>query len=379
MTGKPEYETDRGVNTRPSGGGSAAEPALWRRPRWLRAPLLALVWTALLVYGSLLPWGFDLGGAAARSGGTWQAATAWITSPRWGPAAAEASSLGMPNWASDLAVNLMLYGPLGVLLRLTMSRLTGRHAVQVLCAAAAVVWLSWTIESTQSLIPGRYASLQDVLANSLGGCLGVMLGHRVNSAWRAGAFAIYRLTARPMGAFSQRLLTHRRRPAVMFAALAVNAGLIASWYALTTTSIDGAHGGGAGVHTVPFERYFDRSYDVAAVLLGRSLIVYCLAGSVLMLTMMRGRTRQALGWVVLTVALTAAAFEALKLLSPAPDADVTEPLIALIAGGLVLTATFMLVHACRSSCRRHKQLPVAVDRRGRKHDYRFALGPDKPD
>lgn len=358
-------------------GASAIEPALWRRPGWLRAPLLALAWSALLIYGSLLPWGFDLTGAAAGAGGIGSATIAWITSPGWVPAIAESSSLGMPNRVSDLVVNLLLYGPLGVLLRLTMSRLTGRQVVQVVSAVAAVGLLSWMIESTQSLIPGRYASLQDVLANTLGGCVGVMLGHRVNSAWRAGAFTLYRLTAKPMGVLDHRLLTPRNRPVVMFTALAVNAGLIAWWYALTATSADGAHGGQTGVHLVPFERYFDRSYDVAAVLLGRSMIVYCLAGAVWMLTLMRGRTRRALGWVVLTAALTATAVEALKLMGPGAGADVTEPLIALIAGGLVLTAAFMLVHACRCSCRRLEQLPVEVDRRGRRHDYRFALGTDK--
>ncbi len=357
----------------------ASEPALWRRPGWLRAPLLAVVWAALLVYGSLLPWGFDLNSAIIEAGGVGPAIIDWITSPSWVPAVTLTSSFGVPNWASDLVLNLLLYGPLGVLLRLTLSRLTGRHIVQIVSAVAAIAALSWMIESTQSLIPGRYASIQDVLANSLGGCAGVMLGHRINSAWRAGAFTLYRWTANPMGALHHRLHTHRTRPAVMFIALAVNAGLIALWYTLTATSEGGAPGDQTAVYLVPFQRYFDRSYDVAAVLLGRSMIVYCLAGAVWMLTMMRGQTRRTLGWVVLTAALTAAVVEALKLMGPGSAADVTEPLIALIAGGLVLTAAFMLVHACRCSCRRLEQSPVDVDRRRRGHDYRFAMEPDKPD
>jgi hypothetical protein len=357
-------------------GSAATEPALWRRPGWLRAPLLALAWAALVIYGSLLPWGLELNTAIIEAGGMGSAIIAWITSPTWIQSVPDTSSLGVPTWASDLVLNLLLYGPLGVLLRLTLSRITGRQGVQVVCAMAAIVSLSWMIESTQSLIPGRYASIQDVIANSLGGCVGVVLGHWINSTWRAWAFMLYRWTATPMSVLHHRLHAHKTRPGVMFTALAVNVGLIALWYSLTATPTSEAHGE-TTVFLVPFERYFDRSYDVAAALLGRSMIVYCLAGAVWMLTMMRGSTRKALGWVVLTAALTAAAVESLKILGPGVGADVTEPLIALIAGGLVLTAAFMLVHACRCSCRRVGEFPVEFDRRKRGHDYRFALGSDK--
>ena len=334
--------------------------------------MLGLVWLAMLVYGSLLPWGFDFQGFAAEAGGTWPAVLAWITSPRWVPTAAEVSSQGVPNWVSDLVLNLLLYGPLGVLFRLTASRVTGRHVVQIVSAVFAVVLLSWLIESTQSLIPGRYATIQDVLANSFGGVVGVLLGHKINSLWRAVAFAIYRRTAKPMCTIHQRLLAQRRKPVVMFAVLLVNVVLIGGWYVLSPHTADGA----GGLRLVPFQSHFARSYDVAAVLLGRSMIVYCLAGVVLMLTMMHGRTRAALSWVVLTVALMAAGVEAVKLAGGAKQADVTEPLLALIAGGLVLTLAFMLLHACRCSCRRREQTPVSADRRGRPHDYRFALGAD---
>lgn len=356
----------------------ASQPALWLRPGWLRAPLLALAWSALVIYGSLLPWGLDLSGAVSDAGGIAPALLHWVTSPAWIPTVTEASSYGIPNWASDLTTNLLLYGPLGVLLRLTASRLTGRHIWQIVSAAAAITLLSWMIESTQSLIPGRYASIQDVLANSLGGYVGVLIGHRINSAWRATAFVIYRRTAHPIGVLHHRLHTHRTRPAVMFIALAINAGLIALWYLFTASPAGADHAGQQALNLVPFQRYFERSYDVAAVLLGRSMIVYCLAGSVWMLTMMRGRTRGTLGWVVLTASLTAAVVESLKLLGPGTGADVTEPLIAMIAGGLVLTTAFMLVHACRCSCRRLEQFPIQTDRRRHTHDYRFAMGPDKP-
>ncbi len=343
----------------------------------MRAPLLALAWAGLLVYGSLLPWDIQVSAAIRDAGGIAPAVLQWLTSPAWLPAVTETSSLGVPNWVSDLLTNLLIYGPLGVLLRLTLSRITGKQWVQVVSAVLMIASLSWLIESTQSLIPGRYAAIQDVLANSLGGAVGVLLGHRVNSLWRAVAFLLLRRTAGPINAVSQRLQSPRLRPTVMFAALVTNVVLIVLWYAFSVSQHGGNGADEQSVYLVPFQQAFNRSYDVAGLLLGQSLIVYCLAGSVWMLTMMRGRTRRALGWVVLTAALTAAAVEGMKLIGHRASADITEPLIALIAGGLVLTAGFMLVHACRAACRRVQQVPVGVDRRRRSHDYRFALRPDK--
>lgn len=364
-----------------SGMSRSPVPALWQRPGWLRAPGMALVWAALVVYGSLLPFGMDFGGAIGRAGGVLPAILALVSSPAWVPAVAETSSLGVPTWVSDLVLNLVLYGPLGVLLRLTASRITGKQFIQVVSGVLAVAALSWMIEATQSLIPGRYASIQDVLANTLGGVVGVLLGHKINSAWRGLAFLMYRKLHRPWEKLTRWVPEQRSRPLVVFTVLAVNVCLIAAWFAFSGPAVPASGGEvhGKALQLVPFKQQFDRSYDVAAVLLGRSLIVYCLAGAVVMLTMMRGSTRRALGWVVLAVALSAACLEAAKLLGRGVAADITEPMIAVIAGGLVLTAGFMMVHASRVSCRRHQQRPVAVERRSQSHDYRFALGPDNRD
>ncbi len=336
---------------------------------------MTLLLTGLLVYGSLLPWSFDIAGYVAASGGSWQSVFSWVTSPRWIPAATNVSSYGVPVWISDLVLNLLLYGPLGVLLRLTASRITGRQWAQIALSVMAVVALSWLIESTQSLIPGRYASIQDVLNNSFGGAVGVLLGHRMNSLWRWSAFVFYRRTAGPRYAINHYLSKQRSRPTVMFGVLIINAMCIGLWYWVTSQPSDGS----AAVSLVPFAEHFSRSYDVAAVLVSRSMVVYCLLGGLLMVMMMRGRTRAALGWVVLLVALMAAGVEVMKLLSvEGGSADVTEPLLAMMAGGFVLTLGFMLMHACRCSCRRRVQMPVATERRQREHDYRFAIASDNP-
>jgi len=126
-----------------------------------------------------------------------------------------------------------------------------------------------------------------------------------------------------------------------------------------------------------FERYFQRSYDVGVLLLSQTAVIYCLAGALLMLPVMRGRSRWALVGVALSVCVMAIAAEGLKPMAMGAPADVTDPMIALFCGGLVLAMGFMGVNACRRSCRRRCAGPVRIERRGHRHDYRFALGPDK--
>ncbi|GAB4185985.1 MAG: hypothetical protein Kow00105_00390 [Phycisphaeraceae bacterium] len=366
----------QGLSSNPPGG-----PALWQRPAWLRAPLLALAWACLLAYGSLLPFGFDLSGAIHDAGGAGSAVWVWISSPRWVQASASSSSLGIPAWVSDLITNLLIYGPLGALLRLTWSRVTGRHLIQIVLSVFCVFMMSWLLEATQSLIPGRYASLQDVLTNTAGGAVGVMLGHQLNALWRRTAFWIYRVSLNVFTAIQVRIggripSTYRHKLLVVLV-VCTNVLLVGMWWCLSGPT--SAETGGQVIQWVPFRAQFERSYDVAAVMLGRSLIVYCLVGALVMLPTMRGRSRRALGWVVLGTGLMAAGVEGLKLtgVGGTRSADLTELMLALIAGGLVLMLGFMVVHAARLSCRRVQARPVAFERRRRPHDYRFSLRADK--
>src|SRR5690606_29830585 len=101
---------------------------------------------------------------------------------------------------------------------------------------------------------------------------------------------------------------------------------------------------------------------------GRSLLVYCVLGMLLSVAMMRKHQRRPLLWVALTTAVLVAAQQAL-----CGRADVTEPIVALIAVGLVFTTAWLFVHAVRRSCRRRTATPVAHDRRRRPHDYAFAV------
>lgn len=119
---------------------------------------LLLLTIALIVYGSLYPWQFD-----------W-----WRTSE-------SPLDVLLRSWPQhvdrfllrDVALNLLLYTPLGLTAFLAVAR---RHS-RALAAAAAVLLgaaLSTGVEIAQVYVPGRVSSLLDVTTNSLGTVAGVL-------------------------------------------------------------------------------------------------------------------------------------------------------------------------------------------------------------
>jgi VanZ like protein len=96
-------------------------------------------------------------------------------------AAAEATSLWClvcgDYGGGDVVVNLLLFIPLALGLRLL-----GWSPAAVVATGAAI---SFTVEFLQlALIPGRDASLSDLLTNTLGSGLGAVLGSKLTSLLR---------------------------------------------------------------------------------------------------------------------------------------------------------------------------------------------------
>src|SRR5690606_13133120 len=89
----------------------------WRQPAWATPTALAVAWATMIGYGSLLPLQFDVAGFLARHDGLVAAAQAWLASPTWRLVDGRVSQLGVPAWQSDLLLNLLLYIPLGLLVR----------------------------------------------------------------------------------------------------------------------------------------------------------------------------------------------------------------------------------------------------------------------
>ena len=121
---------------------------------------LLLLAAALIVYGSLYPFRFE-----------------------WWRSAENPLDVMLRGWPAtidrfvlrDVALNVLLYIPLGFAAVLA----AGRRSSRMAAAAAALllgVGLSTTMEVAQVYVPGRVSSLLDVLTNSIGTAAGVGLG-----------------------------------------------------------------------------------------------------------------------------------------------------------------------------------------------------------
>jgi VanZ family protein len=121
---------------------------------------LLLLTVALIVYGSLYPWHFE-----------W-----WRSSESPLDVLLRSWPEHVDRWVlRDVALNVLLYVPLGMAAFLAMAR---RHS-RVAAAAAALLLgacLSTAIEITQVYVPGRVSSLLDVTTNSVGTAVGALMG-----------------------------------------------------------------------------------------------------------------------------------------------------------------------------------------------------------
>jgi VanZ family protein len=140
-----------------------------RRHRLVR--LLAAVWAAAIVYGSLLPW------HGWRVIGVYPLAFLVEPWPRF--------------WtAFDVVANVLAYVPLGALLVGEQRCAQRPRWATVTLAVLICSALSLSMESLQTLLPGRVPSRLDWLANTLGSLLGAlaarMIGRR-QTPWLRGS------------------------------------------------------------------------------------------------------------------------------------------------------------------------------------------------
>jgi glycopeptide antibiotics resistance protein len=134
-------------------------PTLSPRQRRQLAGLL-LAWAAFVAYGSWVPLDFQARDPVAVWAALWQ----------WTPAAA------LRAQRLDTAVNVLLTVPLGFGLALLRARPDGRVSwLARVGIVLAVLPLSLGVEWVQGFLPGRSESLGDVLAQTLGTALGVLL------------------------------------------------------------------------------------------------------------------------------------------------------------------------------------------------------------
>ncbi|MEM1354965.1 MAG: VanZ family protein [Planctomycetota bacterium] len=353
---KPEPQPEHasappGIASNPSAKG-------YRHPLWAHPRLLALVCVVLIAYGSLLP--FDLTFPDGARG--WRHT---LSAPQWVQAEGPTSSLGLSPSASDLAINLLLYVPLGVLLRLSIPRGIRPGMKGVALALFGITAVSWSLESLQSLTPTRVSSLNDVVANvgtgGLSACLCLW-------AWARFGTVVFRVYCRTEPIRRHARSTFRKvqsRPALTYSFVAVNALLIGLWYLVQVSQYQ--HDGG---EAMPFVSAFKLPYDSAVVRLGRSMLVYVGLGTIVLLAMVSRHERVRLGWVVVTVIGLAVAAEAYRAATFNARPDITALILAAAAATLMGLTLYCFSIAVRKANRRSQQKPYdGPDRRRMRYDY----------
>lgn len=322
---------------------------------------LTLVWLALLVYGSLIP--FDLSWGALTELGLWGLAT----SPQWRlPSMGESSSQGVSKLASDLATNLVLYLPLG----LFAARWFKRQWGMAWLAMILVVLTSWTLECLQGLSPSRSASSVDILTNSISGFVGVLLAGLIVGGFRQTVFRTYTQLINPWRDLRE-AMAQRRGLQVLIGLLAV-VGVVLLLVTYRTVGGDpvGVGSSGETVNYMPFADHFKRSYDVAAVFLGRSMLFYTLAACLLSLIVLRQPRHARWKWAVLLMAGVSFGFEMLDRVQGQARADITEPILAVSAVVMLFSGLAMAGYAIRTASRRRQQQDYdGPERRRREHVY----------
>lgn len=347
----------------PNNMQSMATTSLSRRHVWTRPGVLAICVVAVLIYGSLLPFDFEWSAAVHASGGVLPALLDAFLSPQWTLARAGKSSLGLSFEMSDLLMNLALYLPLGVTVRMMLRAWWQRWPFEVLGACAIAFFLSWSVESLQSLMPSRYASINDVLCNCSAALLAALIAPGVWRVYRLSAFALYCRLAGVLAA----LRSLAQKPSVGIAIAAINALVIGLWY---VGELQKAGIGDRSMIALPFERAFHLPYDLGVLVLGEALLAYAGIGCLLMLLTYTGVQRIAMGWVVLGVVALAFAAEVSRAATHDTTPDITGPLLALSAAAIMAVTIYTLSFAVRRSNRRHTvQSYDGPDRRRLPHDY----------
>lgn len=358
---------------------SIIHPELAQSPRWVQRidatsshyVLLAAAWMAFVAYGSLVP--FDFKAPWPPDTGAFSLALYWlylaINSPKWWDHATIdlMNNLGESSIWGDYAMNLMLYLPIGALLRLRLLRMGRPTWRQIAEPALAVLLLCWAVECMQGMVASRLASYNDIVVNTAGGLIGAMASRRGAMAMRQAVFFLYCRVAHWMhdiGAFVER---QREKPVMLVVVTVLNVALFALWWKLRL--MPGKAAGKRPVNWLPFHDQFSYPYEVAVEHLGRMMILYMLMGMLLSLQFLSFRRRSGVGVMVLVVAVLAAFHEVLGMFRAGQRADVTQPIVATMTVVGMAYLGYMLVRSVHSCCRRREEVPVAVERRRRPHSY----------
>lgn len=202
-------------------------------PGWVNAHVMALIWGILVAYGTLVPFNFDDRPSSEPAAGMASRLISFMAAPQWQPLTSDdVSSLGVPNWINDFTLNVLLYVPLGVLLRHALARRFKGRWTQIVCAITGVLAMSWTLDCVQALTIDRVPSRNDVFINCLGGFLGSLMALWLSGTCRELVFWSYCRVSYVLHVGKVVIMRHRRKPYVMLFVIGLNMVLVAYWCAV---------------------------------------------------------------------------------------------------------------------------------------------------
>lgn len=324
-------------------------PALHRQPWWMQWHAMALLSIAALVYGSLIPFDFAPG---ALQEFNWEK---FLTGPLWGW---QDVKLSVKEWKTDILTNMMLYGSLGLFVRLFFLQRRWWWAAQIIATAFVLLLVSYSVECVQGLLPSRVPSIFDVLANTAGGLFAALLVGPAKFLTKRVVFSIH------VGLFSMvseiLLWFHdqRRRYWFTVGCLLTNGLIIAGWWHSMSELPSSDR---ASENWLPFAREFQSSYDVAFMEIGWTVLGYAALVVLLSLQLLGLPLRHRMMW--LTMVVTAVAVGGQLIFGLSNGFDITGPILALAAVAGLLLVAHLWIHTVNLCDRRKVRVPVSIERR----------------
>ncbi len=295
-------------------------------PIWLNARTIALFLAMLLVYGSLLPFEFHLETTIEQANSPVGWLIGILTAPRWYWHGDTAHIGIIPSaWLVDLAVNLLLYTPLGIALRLDLDRHGRSLARKLLTIALTLGFISYLVECAQGLMLTRVPSLIDVLCNTAGGIVGACFAKPVAGLFTNVAGWAYHLGFVPLARSTW------SRALVAGLAVIVATGLLSQ-----AVVPRGAW--------LPFAGFQPMPYDVAFLRLGELMTGYLLLAVALAFAVGAMPVRRRVAWLFaaqITFSLWRITVSGLR---GAGNLDFTEPVIAVLAVGTLIVMAHIAVN-----------------------------------
>ena len=270
--------------------------------------VLLVLWGLFIVYGTMLPFDFSASGERVRERLRLLAEHPWRIGSR-----------------TDLASNVLLFMPWGFLLAVSMAGRGTSFAAALILAVLGGASLSAGVELAQLYAPSRTASVVDLATNALGSALGALIGWpAARWIWPGLSMRIRQIVAsRPLAA----------------CALATAAGLAFAALAPFDVSLDvgDLKAAVAKARPIPFGPPLRGP--------GPSAKPWSWAGELLSWTLVGGlialaaresgwRGARALAGVVALSGILSLAFEAVQIVIPSREIDMTSVVLALLGAAV---------------------------------------------